>query len=60
MLPTLVGDHDPLLTRLPTPSDGPVRDIWLTVYPDMRRSPSVKVVMEFLVECIEAQAQLRR
>ncbi|MCF5143950.1 LysR family transcriptional regulator [Pseudomonas sp. PA-6-1D] len=60
VLPTLVGDHDPLLTRLPTPSDGPVRDIWLTVYPDMRRSPSVKVVMEFLVECIEAQAQLRR
>ncbi|WP_219268552.1 LysR family transcriptional regulator [Pseudomonas sp. Xaverov 259] len=60
VLPTLVGDADPLLTRLPTPSDGPVRDIWLTVYPDMRRSPSVKVVMEFLVECIEAQAQLRR
>jgi DNA-binding transcriptional LysR family regulator len=60
VLPTLVGDHDPLLTRLPTPSDGPVRDIWLTVYPDMRRSPSVKVVMEFLVECIEVQAQLRR
>ncbi|MCF5548285.1 LysR family transcriptional regulator [Pseudomonas salomonii] len=60
VLPTLVGDTDPLLTRLPTPSDGPVRDIWLTVYPDMRRSPSVKVVMEFLVECIEAQAQLRR
>lgn len=60
VLPTLVGDADPLLTRLPTPSDGPVRDIWLTVYPDMRRSPLVKVVMEFLVECIEAQAQLRR
>ena len=60
VLPTLVGDADPLLTRLPTPSDGPVRDIWVTVYPDMRRSPSVKVVMEFLVECIEAQAQLRR
>ncbi|TSD77690.1 LysR family transcriptional regulator [Pseudomonas sp. KBS0710] len=60
VLPTLVGDADPLLTRLPTPIDGPVRDIWLTVYPDMRRSPLVKVVMEFLVECIEAQAQLRR
>lgn len=60
VLPTLVGDADPLLTRLPTLSDGPVRDIWLTVYPDMRRSPLVKVVMEFLVECIEAQAQLRR
>ena len=60
VLPTLVGDHDPLLARLPTATDGPVRDIWLTVYPDIRRSPSVKVVMEFLVECVESQAQLRR
>ena len=60
VLPTLVGDHDPLLARLPTPSDGPMRDIWLTVYPDMRRSPSVKVVMEFLVACIEGENQLRR
>ncbi|MFQ6350364.1 LysR family transcriptional regulator [Pseudomonas sp. R11F] len=60
VLPTLVGDHDPLLVRLPTASEGPVRDIWLTVYPDMRRSPSVKVVMEFLVTCIEDEPQLRR
>ncbi|AVE03306.1 LysR family transcriptional regulator [Pseudomonas palleroniana] len=60
VLPTLVGDHDPFLVRLPTTSEGPVRDIWLTVYPDMRRSPSVKVVMEFLVTCIEDEPQLRR
>ncbi|NCE86621.1 LysR family transcriptional regulator [Pseudomonas sp. Q1] len=60
VLPTLVGDHDPLLVRLPTASEGPVRDIWLTVYPDMRRSPSVKGVMEFLVTCIEDEPQLRR
>lgn len=60
VLPTLVGDHDPLLTRLPTATEGPLRDIWLTVYPDMRRSPLVKVVMEFLVACIEGEVQLRR
>lgn len=60
VLPTLVGDHDPLLVRLPTATEGPLRDIWLTVYPDMRRSPLVKVVMEFLVDCLESQAQLRR
>ncbi|NWC90593.1 LysR family transcriptional regulator [Pseudomonas reactans] len=60
VLPTLVGDHDPLLARLPTATDGPLRDIWLTVYPDMRRSPLVKVVMEFLVACIEGEVQLRR
>lgn len=60
VLPTLVGDHDPLLVRLPTATEGPLRDIWLTVYPDMRRSPLVKVVMEFLVACIEGEPQLRR
>ncbi|MBT1265958.1 MULTISPECIES: LysR family transcriptional regulator [unclassified Pseudomonas] len=60
VLPTLVGDHDAALVRLATTTEGPVRDIWLTVYPDMRRSPSVKVVMEFLVSCIEGEPQLRR
>jgi DNA-binding transcriptional LysR family regulator len=60
VLPTLVGDHDPQLVRLPTATEGPQRDIWLTVYPDMRRSPLVKVVMEFLVGCIEGEIQLRR
>lgn len=60
VLPTLVGDHDPLLARLPTATESPLRDIWLTVYPDMRRSPLVKVVMEFLVACIEGEVQLRR
>ena len=60
VLPTLVGDHDPSLVRLPTATEGPLRDIWLTVYPDMRRSPLVKVVMEFLVACIEGEPQLRR
>ena len=60
VLPTLVGDHDAALVRLGTNTEGPVRDIWLTVYPDMRRSPSVKVVMEFLVSCIEGEPQLRR
>lgn len=60
VLPTLIGDHDAALIKLPTATEGPVRDIWLTVYPDMRRSPSVKVVMEFLVSCIEGEPQLRR
>ncbi|QJI28878.1 LysR family transcriptional regulator [Pseudomonas sp. ADAK18] len=60
VLPTIIGDNDPALVRLPTGSEGPVRDIWLTVYPDIRRSPSVKVVMDFLVECIEGEPQLQR
>lgn len=58
VLPTLVGDHDPLLQRLATTFPAPIRDIWLTVYPDLRRAPAVKAVMEFLIECVAAEAQL--
>ncbi|MGY2198015.1 LysR family transcriptional regulator [Pseudomonas gingeri] len=59
VLPTTVGDNDPGLQRLSVESDGPVRDIWLTVYPDLRRSPSVKAVMDFLVECVQQDSRLR-
>jgi DNA-binding transcriptional LysR family regulator len=59
VLPTLVGDNDPALQRLPVDSEAPVRDIWLTAYPDLRRSPSVKAVMDFLVECVQQEPLLR-
>lgn len=59
VLPTLVGDSDDALQRLPVDSEGPVRDIWLTVYPDLRRSLSVKAVMDFLVECVQQEPLLR-
>ncbi|WP_256346704.1 LysR substrate-binding domain-containing protein [Pseudomonas gingeri] len=59
VLPTTVGDNDPGLQRLPVDSDGPVRDLWLTVYPDLRRSPSVKAVLDFLVECVRQEPRLR-
>ncbi|WPO97649.1 LysR family transcriptional regulator [Pseudomonas sp. HR96] len=58
VLPTLVGDQDPVLQRVATPTPAPLRDIWLTVYPDLRRAPAVRAVMEFLIECVEGQAQL--
>lgn len=59
VLPTIVGDNDPALQRLSVDSEAPVRDIWLTVYPDLRRSPSVKAVMEFLVDCVQQEPRLR-
>lgn len=59
VLPTTVGDSDPALHRLSTDSDAPVRDIWLTVYPDLRRSPSVKAVMDFLVDCVQRDPRLK-
>lgn len=59
VLPTLVGDNDSALQRLPVDSAAPVRDIWLTVYPDLRRSPSVKAVMDFLVACVRQEPRLQ-
>ncbi|RON51794.1 LysR family transcriptional regulator [Pseudomonas frederiksbergensis] len=59
VLPTTVGDNDSSLQRLLVESEPPVRDIWLTVYPDLRRSQSVKVVMDFLVNCIQQEPRLR-
>jgi DNA-binding transcriptional LysR family regulator len=59
VLPTTVGDNDPRLQRLSVDSDPPTRDIWMAVYPDLRRSPSVKAAMEFLVNCIQQEPRLR-
>ncbi|MBB1623848.1 LysR family transcriptional regulator [Achromobacter sp. UMC71] len=59
VLPTLVGDNDSALQRLPVDSAAPVRDIWLTVYPDLRRSPSVKAAMDFLVACVRQEPHLQ-
>ena len=58
VLPTTVGDNDPALKQLPVDSDCPVRDLWLAVYPDLRRSPSVKAVMDFLVDCVQQEPRL--
>jgi len=58
VLPTTVGDNDPALQRLSVDSEAPTRDLWLTVYPDLRRSPSIKAVMDFLVECVQQEPRL--
>jgi DNA-binding transcriptional LysR family regulator len=59
VLPTTVGDGDPALIRLPVDSPAPERDLWMTVYPDLRRSPSIKAVMEFLIDCVNQEPRLR-
>ncbi|HTD02538.1 LysR family transcriptional regulator [Undibacterium sp.] len=58
VLPTMVGEIDPELVQLPTEVEAPEREIWMIVYPDIRRSPLVKVVMDFLVDCIEREPRL--
>lgn len=59
VLPTMIGERDASLVRLPVDAEGPTRDIWLAVYPDLRRSPAIKAVMDFLVECIQAEPLLQ-
>jgi len=58
VLPTMVGDADPDLVPLPTSLAAPSRDIWIIVYPDIRRSPLVEVVMNFLADCIVREPRL--
>jgi DNA-binding transcriptional LysR family regulator len=58
-LPTIMGDDDPALVRLTMEPEPPRRDIWLIAYPDLRRSPAVRAVMDFLVDCIRREPRLR-
>lgn len=52
VLPTMVGARDAQLVQLPADIAPPQRDVWLAVYPDIRRNRLVEVVMDFLVNCI--------
>ncbi|HEY8262437.1 MAG TPA: LysR family transcriptional regulator [Methylosinus sp.] len=59
VLPTFMGEDDPALVRLPVDPEPPERDLWLIAYPDLRRSPAVRAVMEFLVDCVRREPRLR-
>ncbi|MGJ4973214.1 MULTISPECIES: LysR family transcriptional regulator [unclassified Bradyrhizobium] len=50
-LPHFVGDHDPDLTRFEAGA-AISRDIWLIVHRDLRRTPLIRAVMEFLTRCV--------
>jgi len=50
-LPLFMGD-DPLLEAVPARLKPVSRDIWLVVHRDMRRAPSVRAVMDFLVAAL--------
>ncbi|WP_159728701.1 LysR family transcriptional regulator [Methylosinus sp. Ce-a6] len=59
VLPSFMGDDDEALVRLPVEPAPPKRDLWLIAYPDLRRSPAVRAVMDFLADCIGAEPRLR-
>ncbi len=48
-LPVFIGDNDPALQRLPFDGEPFAREIWLVVHADLRHSPLLRGVMDFLV-----------
>jgi DNA-binding transcriptional LysR family regulator len=56
MLSRLIGDR-PGLVRLPTPTPAPTREIHLAVHNDIRHTPRIRAVTEFIAATIRANAQ---
>ncbi|MBA8880622.1 LysR family transcriptional regulator [Phyllobacterium myrsinacearum] len=59
VLPCFMGDGDSMLVRLPVDKPPPVRDLWLTAYPDVSRSPAMRTVMTFLADIIGRECPIR-
>ncbi|RAX39730.1 LysR family transcriptional regulator [Rhizobium tropici] len=58
-LPAFLGDSEAGLTRLPVAVPSPTRDLWLVTYPDLRRSPAIRAVMDFVSDIIGRSCPLR-
>jgi DNA-binding transcriptional LysR family regulator len=56
VLPCVQGDRRPALKRLAPPLPGPVQPVMLGVHSDMRGSPRVRSLIEFLVRELKALA----
>lgn len=52
VLPHFIGDYTPGLRRWKMESASDRRDVWLIVHRDLRNTPLVRAVMEFLYECL--------
>ena len=51
-LPHYLGDRDGSLQRYEVTQKPVTRDVWLVVHRDLRRTPAVRAVMEFLAGCV--------
>lgn len=59
LLPCLVGDHDPALRKAEVPHKPLSMPLWITYHEDLRRSPRIKAVANFLATLIaERQTDL--
>ena len=52
LLPDYMAGPDPALMRIPGPQETLRRELWLVVHADLKRSPPVRAVMDFLGETI--------
>jgi DNA-binding transcriptional LysR family regulator len=51
-LPVFIGDNDPTLDRLPFDGEPFYREIWLVVHADLRHSPLIRTVMDFVSDAV--------
>jgi len=59
VLPCYLGDPDPALSRFPVPN-APSEDLWMTVHRDLRRTPRVRALMDFLADTMRSDEPLFR
>jgi DNA-binding transcriptional LysR family regulator len=57
VLPCYLGDREPTLRRVPMP-DEPREPIWITVHRDLKETRRVRVVLDYLGECLKRDKRL--
>jgi DNA-binding transcriptional LysR family regulator len=57
-LPCFLGDHDPGLVRIGEDLPAFKRNIWLVVHKDLRKSPPIRAVMDFVAGLITGHRDL--
>jgi DNA-binding transcriptional LysR family regulator len=55
VLPRYLADAEPSLRRVPMP-DAPVEPLWLTVHRDLKQTPRVRSLLDFLIAAMRADA----
>ena len=59
ILPRYLGDAEPRLRYVPMP-DEPVEPVWLTVHRDLKQTPRVRAVLDYLIQSLAEDAALLR
>ncbi|WP_054313112.1 LysR family transcriptional regulator [Mesorhizobium sp. 1M-11] len=57
-LPCFIGEHDRDLVRIDDSAPSFARDIWLVVHRDLRKTPAVRAVMDFVTTVVSEQQYL--